>query len=34
MDHTDFAFIHVLFHVIVAILIHSHRARRGNRRID
>ena len=29
MDHTNLAFIHVVVHVIVAILIHGRRARRG-----
>ncbi len=32
MDHTDFVFIHVVVHVIIAILIHSRRTRRGKPR--
>jgi hypothetical protein len=33
MDHAPIALIHVVVHVIVAVLIHSRRARRG-RRLD
>ena len=32
MDHTDLAFIHVVVHMIVVILIHSRRARCGKPR--